>query len=129
MAKITPDKLGKEVEKILDKYGDDIEGNLDAIRKKVAQKGVQAIKNEARTKFGGSGDYVKGWTVTEVKNAHYTSAVIHNKKLPGLPHLLEHGHALVAGGRVVGQVQGREHIANVEEELIKQFEDEVVSKL
>lgn len=128
MAKITPDKLGAEVEKILAKYGDEIEGNLDAIRKKIAQKGAQALRNESKAKFGGTGAYAKGWTVTEVKHEHYTSAVIHNKKA-GLPHLLEHGHALVTGGRLVGRVEGREHIAPVEEELINQYVNEVVSKL
>lgn len=127
MAKVTPDKLGAEVDKILQKYGDDISENIDAIRKQVAQKGVQALRTESKAKFNGK-DYAKGWTVTEVKHPNYTSAVIHNKKA-GLPHLLEHGHALVRGGRTVGRVQGREHIAPVEEKLIEEFTNEVVSKL
>ena len=128
MAKVTPDKLGAEIEKILAKYNDEINENIDAIRKKVAQKGAQVLRNESKAKFGGSGDYAKGWTVTEVKHPNYTSAVIHNKHA-GLPHLLEHGHALVRGGRTVGRVQGREHIAPVEEKLVEEFEKEVVSKL
>ena len=128
MAIVTPDKLGAEVEKILSKYGDEINENIDAIRKKVAQKGAQTLRNESKAKFGGSGDYAKGWTVTEVKYPNYTSAVIHNK-LPGLPHLLEHGHALVRGGRKVGEVQGREHIAPVEEKLNEEFVNQVVSQL
>lgn len=127
MAKVTPDKLGAEIDKILAKYGDEVEENIDAIRKKVAQKGAQALRNESKSKFNGT-DYAKGWTVTEVKNPHYTSAVIHNKK-PGLPHLLEYGHVLILGGRTVGRVQGREHIAPVEQKLIEEFENEVVSKL
>ena len=39
MAKVTPDTLGAEIEKILSKYNDEINENIDAIRKKVAQKG------------------------------------------------------------------------------------------
>ena len=128
MAKVTPDKLGQEVQKILDKYEGEVEQNIDAIRKKVAQKGAQVLRNESKSKFGGSGDYAKGWTVTEVKYPNYTSAVIHNKK-PGLPHLLEHGHALIRGGRMVGRVDGREHIAPVEEKLNEEFVNEVVAKL
>lgn len=126
--RITPDRLGPEIEKILTEYGDDVEGNLDVITKKVAQKGRSALRNTSKSNFGGTGKYAQGWMVTPVKYPHYTSVVIHNK-LPGLPHLLEHGHALVLGGRKVGEVQGREHIAPVEEELIRQYENEVINAL
>lgn len=128
MAKVTPDNLGKEVDKILAKYTDEVNENIDKIRKQVAQKGAQALRNESKSKFNGTGKYAKGWTVTEVKHPNYTSAVIHNKEA-GLPHLLEHGHALIRGGRTAGRVQGREHIAPVEEKLIEEFVNEVVSKL
>ena len=126
--RITPDRLGTEIGKILEEYGDDVEGNLDVITKKVAQKGRSALRNESKANFGGTGKYAQGWMVTPVKYPHYTSVVIHNK-LAGLPHLLEHGHALVLGGRRVGEVQGREHIAPVEDELIRQYENEVIKAL
>lgn len=126
--KITPDRLGAEIEKILEEYGGDVEHNLDEITKKVGQKGRSALRNESKSKFGGTGKYAQGWTVTPVKYAHYTSVVIHNR-LAGLPHLLEHGHALVLGGRNVGKVDGREHIAPVEEELERQYLNEVLSAL
>lgn len=126
--RITPDRLGAEIGKILEEYGDDVEGNLDVITKKVAQKGRSALRNESKANFGGTGKYAQGWMVTPVKYPHYTSVVIHNK-LAGLPHLLEHGHALVLGGRKVGEVSGREHIAPVEDELIRQYENEVIKAL
>ena len=126
--RITPDRLGAEIDKILKEYGEDVAKNVDEIKKKVAQKGVTALRNESRAKFGGTGKYAKGWTVTMVKYPNYTSAVIHNN-LAGLPHLLEHGHALIVGGRAAGKVQGIEHIAPVEENLINEYVNEVVSKL
>lgn len=126
--KITPDRLGEEIQKILDNYVGEVDDNIDIIKKKVAQKGVTALRNESRADFGGSGNYAKGWTVTMVQYPHYTSAVIHNK-LAGLPHLLEHGHALVRGGRVYGSVKGVEHIGPVEDKLIEEFYNEVVSQL
>ena len=126
--RITPDRLGEEVQKIVSEYGDDIEKNLDEITKKIGQKGRSALRNESNANFGGTGKYGKGWTVTTVKYPHYTSVVIHNK-LAGLPHLLEHGHVLKMGGRTVGMVKGREHIAPVEEELINQYTREVISVL
>lgn len=123
--KITIDKLESEIDKILTEYADDVKGNLDTIKKKVATKGATALKNESREKFGGSGKYAKGWRSQIVQHPHYTSAVIYNRDLPGLPHLLEHGHAKKNGGRV----EGRIHIAKVEEEIIKLYEQEVISKL
>lgn len=127
--RITPDRLGEEIDKILTQYGEEVEANIDIIRKKVAQKGAAAIRNEAKDKFGGTGKYAKGWTVTEESKPHYKTAIIYNKSVPGLTHLLEFGHALIIGGRNVGKVEGREHIGPVEEEICNQYVNEVVSKL
>lgn len=46
-------------------------------------------------------------------NRWAASAVIYNKKQPGLAHLLEHGHAKVGGGRT----RALEHVLPVEEQL------------
>ena len=122
--KVTIDTLDSEIKKILDEYGDDVNANIDKITKAVGQKGVQAIKNESHSTFNGD-KYYKGWGYTVEPGRLYTKVIIHNKKLPGLPHLLEYGHAKTNGGRV----EGRVHIAKVEDELIKDYEREVVSKL
>lgn len=123
--KITADRLGQEIQNILEKYGDDIEADLDFITKKIAQKGATALRNESKASFNGTGKYASGWSATTVKHPHYISAVIHNKKVPGLPHLLEHGHALRSGGRV----QGRIHIEPVETNLIQEYEREVIRSI
>ena len=126
--KVTADTLASEIDKILEKYGDDVSENLDAITKEVGKKGVQALKTESKATFDGSGKYASNWTSEVEKNRLYTKVTIYNKT-PGLPHLLEHGHALVAGGRRVGQVKGREHIAPVEQSLVSEFESEVMNRL
>lgn len=126
--KITLDSLESEVKKILEAYGDDVSENLDTITKQIGQKGVQALRNESKSSFGGTGDYAKGWKSQVTTNRLYTTVTIYNRKA-GLPHLLEHGHAVKSGGRVVGEYKGKEHIAPVEEELIKDYESEVKSKL
>ena len=127
--KVTIDNLASEIQKILDDYGDEVTGKLDEITKRVGQKGTQLLKNEAGAAFpDGTGKYAKGWTYQVEKNRLYTTVTIYNRT-PGLPHLLEHGHAVVSGGRKVGEYSGKKHIAPVEEKIIQDYEKEVISKL
>lgn len=122
--KVTTDTLADSIRDILEEYGDEVKGNLDEITKKIAQKGQQAIKNESKSKFNGK-RYWKGWKVDLQVGRLDTKATIYNESLPGLPHLLEYGHAKRGGGRVQGTV----HIAPVEEQLVNEFEKQVRSKL
>lgn len=126
--KVTLDNLASEVKKILSEYGNDVYSDLDTITKKVGQKGVQSLKNESLAKFPNSGKHKKRygqyWTSTTEKGRLYTRVIIHSNQ-PGLPHLLENGHAKVNGGRVPGKV----HIQPVELKLVDEYEREVGSKL
>ena len=126
--RIKADQLGNEIDKILKEYGDDVEFYMKEVTLKIGRKGATAVKNEAHDKFNGN-KYYKSWTASEVKWPHYSSVVIYNRKLYQLPHLLEHGHALVHGGRNVGSVDGRPHIAPVEEKLIEEYYNTVVAGL
>lgn len=126
MAKKTSiDKLSADVEKILAKYGENVQANLSSIVKEMSKKGAKAVSSEARATFGGTGEYAAGWTSTVETGRVSAQGQIYNAKVPGLPHLLEHGHANRGGGRTPGRV----HIAKVEEQLIKEFEEKVKSKL
>ena len=84
---------------------------------KVAQKGAKAVRGNSAGSFGGSGKYAKGWTYQSEYRRLGSVATIYNKT-PGLPHLLENGHAKRGGGRV----SGRTHIAPVETEIITEYE-------
>ena len=122
--KIRADQLSNEIDKIMKEYGDDVDFYLREVTLKIGRKGATAVKNEAHDKFNGD-KYYKGWTASEVKWPHYTSVVIHNRNHYQLAHLLEHGHAKVGGGRV----EGRPHIAPVEEELIEEYRNAVIAGL
>lgn len=115
--KCTPETLGSVIDEILDEYEDEIKKNSETITKKMGQKGVQALKNASKSAFNGN-KYWKSWTskVTKEKTGDYS--VVLYSKMPGLPHLLEYGHALRQGGRT----EGRTHIKPVEETLIEEYE-------
>lgn len=122
--KIPVDKLTQEVDKILSEYGGDVQGNLNTIVGQMSKKGAQTLRQQSKNTFGGTGKYAKGWTSTVETGRVSAQGTIYNKS-PGLPHLLENGHALRGGGRT----PGRPHIKPVEEALVREFESKVKSKL
>ncbi len=124
MAKLTPiERLQEEISGILKEYGDEVSRNVDEIVQDMGKKGAKAVRAEARAKFNGR-KYSGSWTFQTEKKRTGTIVTIYSKK-PGLPHLLENGHAKRGGGRV----DGRPHIAPVEADLTKAFEMEVKAKL
>lgn len=125
MAKVTPENLGATISQILADYEEDATKTLEDVTKDVAKAGAKALKSASRT-FGGTGKYAKGWTAQkETVGRHKTLWVIWNKNQPGLPHLLEYGHAKRQGGRTPGKT----HIAPVADDLIEQFQNELEGKL
>lgn len=125
MAKaITVDKLGDEISKILDEYADEITQNIPEVTERVGDIGVKALKNSSKTSFNGN-KYWKGWKSYFERHRFGAIVILHNAKLPGLAHLLEHGHAMVGGGRV----SGKAHIAPVESKLIDQYEKEIINEI
>ena len=123
--KVSADAFASAVSKVLAQYSDNVRENLGDIVKDLSKKGAKEVKAKARTTFGGSGEYASGWTSRFETGRFSAQGTIYNGAVPGLPHLLENGHANRGGGRT----PGRAHIAQVEEEIVKQFENEVKSKL
>lgn len=119
--------MEETISQILTEYKGEIEKDLEKAVREVAKSGVSELKANSRSEFGGTGRYASGWTSkTETDRLLHTS-IIYNR-MPGLPHLLEHGHALRGGGRS-GFVDGKMHIAPVEEKVIEQFERELIHEI
>ena len=117
MARATPlDKLGDKIESILQEYAGEVSANLQTATKQVAQAGVTALRQQSRANFGGTGEYAKSWKKQDVVKRYSAQAILYNDH-PGMPHLLEHGHAKRGGGRT----EGRAHIEPVEEMINDQF--------
>lgn len=117
MAKITPENLSAEIEKIVNDYQDGAIESMGKVTEKIAKAGAKALQSASGV-FGGTGKYAKGWTAQKETVARYAVAwTIWNKNLPGFPHLLEYGHAKRNGGRVPGKT----HIAPVADDLVEQY--------
>lgn len=126
MAKKIPiDRLTEEVNKILAEYGDNVQENVGEIVKAMSKKGAKALRSESSGAVGGTGKYAAGWTSQTETGRVSVQGTIYNARVPGLPHLLEHGHANRGGGRTAGRV----HIATVENALVREFESKVKSRL
>ena len=124
MAKLVPiDRLTAEIEKILENYGENVQQNINEVVGEITKKGAKTLNQQSGQTFGGK-KYRKSWT-TQVETGRTSAQGTIYSKIPGLPHLLEHGHALRGGGRTTG----RAHIAPVEEALVREFEQKVKSKL
>ena len=124
--KVPADRLSAEIKSILAEYGGEVADSMGDAVKKVTRAGAKALRAESKQKFPkGSGAYAKGWTSSVDTKKRSAQGVIYNKDLPGLPHLLEHGHANRGGGRTAGRV----HIKTIEDEVVKDFDKEVRSKL
>lgn len=125
MAKqVTIEAMDAAISKILDEYNINVIEDMQEAVKKAAKEGVKVVKSNSRV-FNGTGEYAKGWTSKVETGRTSAQGIIYNKSLPGLPHLLEHGHAKRNGGRVAGRV----HIEPVQKALEESFTKELERKL
>lgn len=125
MAKrVTPDQFQAAVMDMLKEYRDDVNEGARQVTAAVVKKGAQQAR-AASGVFKGTGRYSRGWT-SQVEEGNLTAeGVVYNRGVPGLPHLLEHGHAKRGGGRV----DGVSHLSDVEKEMIEAFEKALEAKL
>jgi len=123
MARTPIDRLDAVIKQTLEEYAEGVQTSVSDATRSVAKAGAAAVR-AASGAFGGTGKYRKGWTYKVETRRLYSTGVIYNRT-PGLPHLLENGHAKRGGGRVDGQV----HIKPVEEEIVQQFEGAIRADL
>lgn len=114
--RVKPEQLAAAFTKIVEEYEQDLGYTVEDVVKRSAQKGLSALRASSAARINEK--YARNWTWTwdTVGRRLNPTAVIYSK-VPGLPHLLEHGHALVNGGRY----PGKPHIAPVEEEIERSF--------
>ena len=111
-----------ELQKMLTEYGDDVYNALGPVAEDVAKEAKNKVKASSPRR---TGKYKSGWKTQTDKTGRSTVVTVYNGNKPGLPHLLEFGHALRGGGRSAAY----EHIAPAEEwaaeEVVTRLEREI----
>lgn len=106
---------------MLDEYGDSITQDVQEATHKTALLVVRALRNESRSAVNGK-KYYKGWRTYSVTTRLSQYETIYNADLPGMPHLLEYGHAKQNGGRTAAKVHIAPVAAEAERLMIAELE-------
>lgn len=111
--------LSEAVMKELEEYGE----GVNIVVEKAAERACMDAQSELQEKSPKkSGKYADDWHYkNETKGKGKIKFRIYNGK-PGLVHLLENGHALKRGGRVVGRARAFKHVAPVQKSTEQNFE-------
>lgn len=111
------DRFAKALGDILGEVGDGIESRLPAAADGAGKVGRKEVRRNAASSFDGKGRYAKSWGYKAGRRGKESFVEV-GSTMPGLPHLLEKGHATIGGGRV----EGRAHIAPAADEAFAEFE-------
>lgn len=107
--------LTQEVNKILRDFADDVEKAVLDAEEDVAKEAIKKLKaTSPRNTHGKGKHYADTWAIDTRSKKHYAHLIVYNKQYQ-LTHLLEKGHNIVRGGRVVGHAKAQPHIKPVEE--------------
>lgn len=113
------DGFAEAIQGILDRMDDAIEDGRPKVVRDAAKTARKEWKAKAPKKTGRYADSIQMKVFKDT--ASETKADVGSATLPGLPHLLEHGHAKVGGGRV----PARPHVAKAAEVAMQQLEEEI----
>lgn len=123
--------LAKELNAILESYGNEVAENVEEVATEVAKLGVKKLK-EGGGYNERSGKYTKDWTYKNQSKKGKALKIIYNRKNYQLTHLLEFGHVVKGGaGRrmTISSSKAFPHIEPVEDEIIEAFQKGVMDKL
>ena len=118
--------LAKFVMDELQAYASALPSDLAEAGKAAGKAAVQQLKADSHKQ---TGIYSKGWKTKTETTRLGAETVVYQGTRPGLAHLLEFGHPIKSGGRVVGQAKAFPHIAAAEEMAANLYEQELKRRL
>lgn len=124
--------LAKTINEELQSIGVAVDDEMQEVFDQVGKEAVKKLKatSPVNPKGKHSGRYAKGWTYEKGKKYRGKSVgVVRNRTDPQLTHLLEYGHPLVRNGKVIGNVQAKEHIRPVADWVAEEVEKRLTNKL
>lgn len=124
--------LAKTINEELQNLGVAVDDDMQEVFDEVGKEAVKKLKETSPKNPKGkhSGRYAKGWTYEKGKRYRGKAVgVVRNKTDPQLTHILEYGHPLVRNGKVVGNVEAREHIRPVAEWVAEEIENKLSKTL
>lgn len=115
-------RVGEIIPEKLSKYAAEIQIRLEQVLKADVENAKRELKSVSPKK---TGEYARGWSVKS-ENARFTTAYVIYNKYPGMPHLLEFGHATRNGtGRTFKDTPAHPHIAPIEEDLLRKVREDI----
>ena len=109
-----------QLQQIMDEYSVKVQSASREACRKVSRKLARTLRNTSPKR---TGEYASGWTS---KQENADTYIVHNKKKPGLAHLLENGHVIKNKYGVFGRAPAHKHIEPAadaaKEELITEIE-------
>ena len=124
--------LAKTINEELMAVGVAVSDDMQEVFDEVGKEAAKLLKETSPVNPKGkhSGRYAKGWTYEKGKKYRGKAVgVVRNKTDPQLTHILEYGHPLVRNGKVVGNVDAKEHIRPVADWCSKEIEKRLSKKI
>lgn len=112
---VEADRFGIALSGILSRVSEQVEASMEEPVRESAKVARKEWRDRAPRKTGA---YFKSITYTVKKATGDVHAEVGSKTLPGLPHLLEKGHATIGGGHT----RAFKHIAPAADSAIEVFE-------
>lgn len=112
-------EIQKELQKILDQYGEKVDRVVEDAVDKTAKDTARELRNTSPKRYG---DYARSWTS---KKDGKKGRIVHNRDHYQLTHLLENGHVIRNGVGTYGRTRPIKHIEPAEQKGIEEFEDRI----
>ena len=117
--------VGAVLSEIIEQYAEELNKDFKPEIKEVAEKIVDDIEKKAPRRRKNTEGYYLTWNFEEEFISRLETGYVIYSTFPGLPHLLEFGHASRNGGRVPPSPIGG-HIAPAEEKAAAELERRIL---